>query len=203
MDKETDDQDYVTLMSVHAAKGLEFKSVFIVGLEEKLFPSFMSMDTVEALDEERRLFYVAITRAEQLLTLSYATSRYRYGQMRYNEPSRFLEEVPSQHIEATAFVRSLDREEPSSTGGSPQKSGIQGNFQKSSPGLKIDPADFKPSPAGDIQPGMKVLHLKFGAGKVLAIDGGANNRIATIFFSEMDNPQRRIMLKFARLQILD
>jgi len=203
LDKETESQDFVTLMSVHAAKGLEFKSVFIVGMEEQLFPSFMSMDTIEALDEERRLFYVAITRAEQFLTLSYATSRYRYGQMRYNEPSRFIEEVPQQHVESTAFVRSRSGEGPQPKVVQPNKSGVRGNFQKNSAGLKIDPKDFKPNPSSEIQPGMKVLHLKFGEGKVLSIDGGPNNRIATIFFQEVDNPQRRIMLKFAKLQILD
>jgi DNA helicase-2/ATP-dependent DNA helicase PcrA len=203
LDNESESPDFVTLMSVHAAKGLEFKSVFIVGMEEKLFPSFMSMDTIEALDEERRLFYVAITRAEQFLTLSYATSRYRYGQMRYNEPSRFLEEVPKGHMESTAYVRSRPSDGPEPKVIQPKKSGVQGNFQRQSAGLKIDPKDFKPSPSSEIQPGMKVLHLKFGEGKVLSIDGGANNRIATIFFQEVDNPQRRIMLKFAKLQILD
>lgn len=203
LDNESDSPDFVTLMSVHAAKGLEFKSVFIVGMEEKLFPSFMSMDTIEALDEERRLFYVAITRAEQFLALSYSTSRYRYGQMRYNEPSRFLEEVPKRHVESTAYVRSRSSEEAEPKIIKPNKSGVQGNFQRQSAGLKIDPKDFQPSPSSEIQPGMKVLHMKFGEGKVLSIDGGANNRIATIFFQEVDNPQRRIMLKFAKLQILD
>lgn len=204
LDGDTESTDFVTLMSVHSAKGLEFKSVFIVGMEEKLFPSFMSMDTIEALDEERRLFYVAITRAEQFLTLSYSTSRYRYGQMRYNEPSRFLEEVPNRHVESTSFVRSKPTTGDSSTPSQPIRAGVSGNFQqRRDTGLKIDPKNFNPSPSSEIQAGMKVLHLKFGEGKVLSIDGGANNRIATIFFQEIDNPQRRIMLKFAKLQILN
>lgn len=205
LDGDKNETDYVTLMSVHSAKGLEFKSVFIVGLEEKLFPSFMSMDTIEAIDEERRLFYVAITRAEQFLTLSYAASRYRYGSMRYNEPSRFLEEVPKNRIESSAYVRSKPKYEAESSG--PSKSGIKGNFQSrtnlNSAGLKIDPANFNPSPSSEIQAGMKVLHLKFGEGKVLAIDGSPENRIATIFFKQIDSPQRRIMLKFAKLQIVE
>ena len=198
--------DFVTLMSVHSAKGLEFKSVFLVGMEEKLFPSFMSMDTIEALDEERRLFYVAITRAELYLTLSYSKSRYRYGQMRYNEPSRFLEEIPKNHIESASYVRSRTE----SMGAKPEDrivSGVRGNFSRtttaSNSGFRIDPAHFNPSPSADIQAGMKVLHLKFGEGRVLSIDGGANNRIATIFFKGIDNPQRRIMLKFAKLQIVN
>lgn len=191
--------DYITLMSVHSAKGLEFKSVFIVGLEEKLFPSFMSMDTVEGLDEERRLFYVAITRAEQFLTLSYANSRYRYGRMQYNEPSRFLEEVPNQFVDSDRMAPRRSKVEPPTLKGA----SVSGSFKKQVQGNRIDPKNFNPSPSSDIQTGMKVLHLKFGEGKVLSIEGGEANRVATIFFRELDNPQRRIMLKYAKLQILE
>ncbi len=203
LDEKKDIDDFVTLMSVHSAKGLEFKSVFVVGLEEKLFPSFMSLDTIEGIDEERRLFYVAITRAEQFLTLSYANSRYRYGQMRYNEPSRFLNEIDIRHIESNTAMR---QSALNSTGISamPSRSGVKGNFKRVTPNttLMADPATFKPSPSSQIQAGMKVLHLKFGEGKVLSIDGSEKNKVATIFFNKIDNPQRRIMLKFAKLQIL-
>ncbi len=201
MDNE-ESGDFVTLMSVHSAKGLEFKSVFVVGLEEKLFPSFMSMDTAEGLDEERRLFYVAITRAEQYLTISYANSRYRYGKMQYNEPSRFLEEISPTHIESSFSLRRSSAGERQSA--APSGAKVIGNFRKptGNRGLKVDPSKFTPSPSTDIQAGMKVLHLKFGEGKVLSIDGNAANRVATIFFQGIDNPQRRIMLKFAKLQIL-
>jgi len=203
LDNEDTDGDRVTLMSVHSAKGLEFKSVFLVGLEEKLFPSFMSMDTAEAIEEERRLFYVAITRAEQYLTISYANSRYRYGNMHYNEPSRFIEEVPIDHLESSSSIR------PRSGGleGSNSGARVSGLFKQPrrnrEPQLRADPSTFQPSPAGKIQAGMKVMHLKFGEGKVLSIDGGKNNRVATIYFNGIDNPQRRIMLRFAKLQILD
>ena len=200
LDQSTDSNDYITLMSVHSAKGLEFKSVFLVGLEEKLFPSFMSLDTQDGIDEERRLFYVAITRAEQFLTLSYANSRYKFGQMRYNEPSRFLEEIAPQHLEST---NPLPRRSAVPTGRIGAK--VMGNFRKpnnGSTGLKVDPATFKPSPSAEIKTGMKVMHMKFGEGKVMSIDGGANNRIATIHFAGIDNPERRIMLRFAKLQIL-
>ncbi|MEL7121032.1 MAG: UvrD-helicase domain-containing protein [Bacteroidota bacterium] len=200
-DDENKTKDSVTLMSVHAAKGLEFKSVFVVGLEEKLFPSFMSMDTIEGLDEERRLFYVAITRAEQLLTVSYSASRYRYGNMRYNEPSRFLEELPRDHIESTGVVKSRQSGTPPSTKGS--TASVSGYFKKQNNIPRIDPKDFKPAPSSEIQVGMKILHLKFGRGKVLSIDGGKDNRIASIHFENIDTPQRRIMLKYAKLQILD
>lgn len=192
--------DYVTLMSAHSAKGLEFKSIFVVGLEEKLFPSYLSMDSVEGLDEERRLFYVAITRAEQYLTLSYANSRYRYGSMRYNEPSRFIEEVPGDHLENTTSIRSGSRE---SSGEGATVSGFFKSRNTASPTLRVDPKNFKADPPEKIQAGMKVLHLKFGEGKVLSIDGGKDNRVATIYFNDIDNSQRRIMLRFAKLQILD
>ncbi|MCB0634107.1 MAG: ATP-binding domain-containing protein, partial [Lewinella sp.] len=204
-DEKKTDGDHITLMSVHSAKGLEFKSVFVVGMEEKLFPSYMSMDSLEGLDEERRLFYVAITRAEQFLTLSYANARYRYGSMRYNEPSRFLEEVPRQNVESTAGLRSAPAEFANFSA-PPSGASVKGNFSRSRAAqtskVNVDPASFKPSPHDDIQAGMKVLHLKFGEGKVISIDGGKNNRVATIFFKDVENPQRRIMLKFAKLQIL-
>lgn len=202
-DNNEDEGDHITLMSVHSAKGLEFKSVFVVGLEEKLFPSYLSMDSLEGLDEERRLFYVAVTRAEQFLTLSYANARYRYGSMRYNEPSRFLEEIPRQNVESTSGTRSPSAAmSPTSNGGAR----VQGNFSRphaaQTSKVKVDPSTFKPSPHESIEAGMTVLHLKFGEGKVVSVDGGKGNRVATIHFKNVDNPQRRIMLKFAKLQIL-
>ncbi len=201
--------DVVTLMSVHAAKGLEFKSVFVVGLEEKLFPSWMSMDSADGLDEERRLFYVAITRAELYLTLSYASTRYRYGKMERNEPSRFLAEIPAEAIENTsASRRSADAEfdkvarqrehRARVTGVTPVKR--RGTARFAAP--KVDPATFKPSPISEVEEGKLVLHLKFGEGKVLKVDGGADSRIATIHFRELPQPEKRIMLKFAKLQVL-
>lgn len=195
--------DYVTLMSVHSAKGLEFPSVFVVGLEEKLFPSFMSMDTQEGIDEERRLFYVAITRAESYLTLSYAKSRYKFGKMQYPEPSRFLEEITAGHIESTTHRRASSKNDiPAKRFGAKTISPIKKRTNASSTQLRADPATFKPSPSSKIEVGMKVLHLKFGKGKVIAIDGGGANKIATIEFTEIDNPKRKIMLRFAKLQIL-
>lgn len=192
--------DYVTLMSVHSAKGLEYKSVFVVGLEEKLFPSFMSLESADGIDEERRLFYVAITRAESFLTLTFANSRYHFGKMRYNDPSRFLEEISNSHLESSSAL-SRRGSQTASMGAK-----VIGNFKKprtaANTTLKADPATFKPNPSHEIQVGMKVLHLKFGKGKVLNIEGNENSRVATIFFNEVDNPQRRIMLKFAKLQIL-
>ena len=191
--------DYITLMSVHSAKGLEFRSIFVVGLEEQLFPSFMSMESQDDIAEERRLFYVAITRAEEFLTLSYANTRYKFGKMSYNQPSRFLEEISNENIDSDIPVRQTSQEK--------MKSGVFGNFKKRSSsagaiGLMVDPATFKASPVEDIQVGMKIMHMKFGEGKVLSIDGTPRNRVATIFFKGVENPQRKIMLKFAKLQIV-
>ena len=193
MDEEKS-TDVITLMSVHSAKGLEFKSVFVVGLEENLFPSYLSLSDPNQLDEERRLFYVAITRAEEFLTLTYANSRYQYGQMRFNDPSRFLEEIPLENVDSIMPIKS----KPSF--GEPR---ILGNFKqhvskKSMP--KIDVTDFVPNDPSDISEGMKVLHMKFGEGLVKNID---ERKIATIYFDQVpENPEKRIMLQYAKLQIL-
>ncbi len=199
--EETESPDYVTLMSAHAAKGLEFKSVFVVGLEENLFPSFMSMSDPQQIDEERRLFYVAITRAEQFLTLSYANSRYQFGQMRFNDPSRFLEEISPENVNSALQVHNAYTHEGF---GTPK---LLGNFKKLAAAkeqvLAIDPAEFKASPSFKIQEGMRVMHMKFGEGKVHTIDGERDNKVATIHFKALDNPEKRIMLRFAKLQILE
>jgi DNA helicase-2/ATP-dependent DNA helicase PcrA len=199
--------DVVTMMSVHAAKGLEYRAVFVVGLEEKLFPSWMSMDTMDGLDEERRLFYVAITRAKEFLTITYANTRYRFGKMTMNEPSRFLAEIPAVAVESTSYSRRsadhefdpLARQRARVTGITPVRSKGTARFAKP----VVDPASFMPSSIDEVQVGRKVLHLKFGEGKVTKVDGGADNRIATIHFSDLAQPEKRIMLRFAKLQVLD
>jgi len=205
--EEKNNTDVITLMSVHAAKGLEYKSVFVVGLEEKLFPSWMSMDSADGMDEERRLFYVAITRAEQFLTLSYCNTRYRYGKMVMNEPSRFLTEVPAGAVENTSYSRRsekseydpLERQRAKVTGITPIRKRGTAKFTKP----KMDPSKFKPNLPSEIEVGQQVMHLKFGEGRITKVDGGAGNRIATIHFSDLAQPEKRIMLKFAKLQVLD
>lgn len=196
-DKKEENTDVVTMMSVHAAKGLEYRSVYVVGLEENLFPSFMSLSSPDQIDEERRLFYVAITRAEEYLTLSYASSRYQYGQARYNDPSRFLEELGDSNLDS---LMSISKEKT----GFP-KPKVLGNFKKLGqqkvPALGIDPKDFKASAAGNIKEGMTVIHLKFGQGVVKTID---ERMVATIFFDDLsDSKEKRIMLKYAKLQIVE
>ena len=196
-DNSDPNADVVTLMSVHSAKGLEFKSVIVGGLEEDLFPSFMSKDTPEGMDEERRLFYVAITRAEKYLTLAYARSRYRHGQMKYAEASRFLDEINTEHLDGMGTLMTAKRD-------TVEKAKISGNYNRATfktPELKIDPSQFKPSPSETIQAGMTILHLRFGEGKVVTIEGGKDNPIASIHFSEI-NETKKIALKFAKLQIM-
>lgn len=194
-------EDAVTLMSVHAAKGLEFPSVFVVGLEENLFPSFMSKDTIEGVDEERRLFYVAITRAESYLTLTYSASRYKNGKMRYNDSSRFLEEIDLSHLDADVprAKKSFATQDTTEV-----RSSIRGSFRRTAsirPPV-VDPATFRPNPSSEIKAGQRVLHLKFGEGFVKAIDGAGDKRVATITFEQLNNEEKRLMLKFAKLQIL-
>ncbi len=196
-DQENEDTDVVTLMSVHAAKGLEFKCVFVVGLEENLFPSFMSLATPGMIEEERRLFYVAITRAEEYLTLSHAKCRYHFGTTRNNDPSRFLDEIGMENIDELKSIRKKEYD------GFAQPK-ILGNFKslgRGTPQLGISEEDFEPSPPSKIKEGMKVLHLKFGEGKILSID---NRRVAKILFDSLPtNQEKRIMLNYAKLQILD
>lgn len=200
IDKDEEEVKRVKLMSVHSSKGLEFKSVFIVGLEENLFPSMMSLKSKNAraaIDEERRLFYVAVTRAEQLLSLSYASSRYRFGNMVYNNSSRFLEEISPEYLDLSTATK---RAKVSTIR---QRKGI-GRFQPMSNGNNKQAqrmANFKASPISDIVPGVKILHERFGSGEVVSIDGGASMRVATILFDDGVG-EKRIMLKFARIQVL-
>jgi len=196
MDKETEEKETVSLMSTHACKGLEFKSVFVVGMEENLFPSYMSLSSPDQIEEERRLFYVAITRAEEHLTITYANSRYQHGQMRFNDPSRFLEELPPQTIDS---VIPLNEKQGF---GEPKNLGIfKPTGLKRMKKLMVDPQNFIADDTSKIKPGMRVLHLKFGEGKVIDID---ERFVATIEFNQIAvNPKKRIMLQYAKLQILD
>lgn len=209
-DEKNDNNDHITLMSVHSAKGLEFRSIFVTGLEENLFPSFMSMEDPNGLDEERRLFYVAITRAKEFLTISYAQNRYRFGNMRVSEPSRFLDEIGGQHYELLGGIGSArgpaaGQQQPHAQ----PRASVSGNFSNprmravAKPAAPVAiPAGFKVSPVEDIVPGVTVLHLKFGEGKVISVEGPKDNKVATIQFKNDDMPERRIVLKFAKLQVM-
>ncbi len=205
--KDSENPDRVALMTIHTAKGLEFPYVFVVGLEENLFPSVQSMSSRADLEEERRLFYVAITRAQQKLTLSYAENRYRWGNLVSNEPSRFLQEIPEKHIDYPQ--KSIGRQPGFLTddnfsgilaGKTPlkQKPVNLKNFHK------LNSVPSQPVPAGssgvDIQAGMEVEHERFGKGKVISLEGVGPNTKATVFFPGIG--QKQLLLRFARLKIV-
>jgi len=202
--------DAVKLMTIHAAKGLEFPCVFAVGLEENLFPSQMSLNDREALEEERRLFYVVITRAKERLWISYANTRYRFGNLVQNDASRFLQEIPEKHLDK-AFTGMSNRPNPGagSTFGNMLNQSFDRvpSLKKLADKLQSRPAEHKPTAdfkADDVMQmtvGMEVEHQKFGFGKITHIEGGVNNRIATIAFGQ-GHGLKKIMLNYAKLRIV-
>lgn len=215
-DQEEGEQDVVTLMTIHAAKGLEFPCVYTVGMEENIFPSQMSMYDRDDLEEERRLFYVAITRAKQKLWLTFANSRYRFGSLIHNDPSRFLEELPSQFVDDSLAAKKrptqLPRENENRmkqiirTRISPKN---DVSSRSSVSGLPLQPKappaynhtpnpNFTPNTPDEFEVGDKVEHQKFGFGKISKIEGAETNRIAHIYFEALQE-EKRIMLNFAKL----
>jgi ATP-dependent DNA helicase UvrD/PcrA len=210
-DDKDGNSDVVKLMTIHAAKGLEFPCVFVAGLEENLFPNAMSINTREELEEERRLFYVAVTRAKARLWLTYANSRYRFGSLMQNEPSRFLAEIPEKHVDmsyAGGGMRNTmgsgglwNRSNPFESKARPATT-TQVVKSKSSPAVTHTPTPgFAPDDPAKMLSGMEVEHQKFGFGKILNIEGNPNNRIATIFFQN-GGGEKKIMLNYARLRIV-
>ena len=230
-EKDKENLDTVSLMTIHSAKGLEFPFVYIVGLEENLFPSQLSLNSRSDLEEERRLFYVALTRAEKQAFLTYSTSRYRWGNLTNCEPSRFLEEIDSQYLEFEGF----DRKAPKTANDHQYNDMDWENFRRPSNGngngysqYKAKPAAPKPAytppvvpknlvnvnkassasfTADDaeaimkLQSGMQVEHEKFGIGKVLNVEGMLPNKKATVFFEGVGHKQ--LLLKFAKLKIIN
>ncbi len=222
-DQDDGDNNKVSLMSIHAAKGLEFTHVQIVGLEENLFPSQMAMQSRADLEEERRLFYVALTRAKKSCSLSYALTRYKWGQLIQAEPSRFLDEInpdcvimPSaQSAKPTPFSggngfessRNAWQSMASSTS-SPFKGIKSPPTPKSVEGKPLTRLDDAASPSATppanreeaMQEGTNVMHERFGKGKVIRIEGEAPNQKATVFFPS--SGQKQLLLKFAKLQVI-
>ena len=205
-DTGTDDKelDTVKLMTIHAAKGLEFKVVFVVGLEENLFPSMLSLNSREDLEEERRLFYVACTRAEKQLYLSYANMRYRYGNLQYCEPSRFVDDISIFDLEAVSTSSSKPNIKTSWESPVQQRFNFSKQFSKPNAPKKNNTAgdikDFKADNPATLQIGMKVIHQRFGNGNIQQIEGEGPARMATINFQKFG--QKRILLKYAKLQIV-
>ena len=209
-DNDDGDDDKVALMTIHSAKGLEFPYVFIVGMEENLFPSQMAMNSREELEEERRLFYVALTRAEKEAYLSYATTRYRWGNLIFADISRFIDEIEESYLDR----RDLLDQKKNRSFGDDFSSARQGFF-KQSPSSTAGLFDKTPAPPKPTEPiktsgkpaeinaiavGSEVLHSRFGKGKVLSIEGNDDNRKATVFFPSAG--QKQLLLKFAKLELV-
>ena len=217
-DEDKENSDVVKLMTIHAAKGLEFPVVFVGGLEETLFPNAMSINTREELEEERRLFYVAITRAKFHLCLSYCNARYRFGQLQQNDPSRFLDEMNELCIDKS-YAGNSSRNHSSnnwSQGAAADRArrGFGNPPEKKQPAKSsyaVPPArpatkehtpseNFEASDTSNLQAGQKVEHQKFGFGQVVKLEGAAHNPIATIQFEI--NGEKKIMLNYAKLRIV-
>jgi DNA helicase-2/ATP-dependent DNA helicase PcrA len=226
-DEKDPNADTVKLMTIHAAKGLEFGCVFAAGLEEMLFPNALAINTREELEEERRLFYVVITRAKEKLWISYANTRYRFGSLVQNEPSRFINELPEKYLDrsyagggarnqsnwnsGSAFDRMHgggwgSANEAEKRYGPPpsKKPGTTPSYVTPKPQNKtvehVPSADFVASDISNLQVGQKVEHQKFGFGEVTKMEGSAHNPIATVKF-EM-NGEKKIMLNYAKLRII-
>ncbi len=219
-----DNEDTVTLMTIHASKGLEFPYVFIVGLEENLFPSMMSLSSRADIEEERRLFYVALTRGEKQVFLSYAGSRYKWGNLQYSEPSRFISELDSNYVEDNTMdgLMSFGKTQENSTYQISQKKDLKSFVSKTKPKSKLESRSNvsiqtnnkklkrveKPKvrsgvsndQANSIKVGMEVFHDRFGRGKVETIEGPMGDRKATVIFA--NSGTKILLLKFAKLRIL-
>ncbi|GLU44661.1 ATP-dependent helicase [Allomuricauda sp. NBRC 101325] len=223
MDKDVEDDDRVALMTIHLAKGLEFPYVYIVGMEEDLFPSAMSMNTRSELEEERRLFYVALTRAEKQAFLTYTQNRYRWGKLIDAEPSRFLEEIDEKYVDNLVPVNDGYRYKSminANIFGEVDKSKLrQIKPQNGTPPSvqtpnenqlrklrKLKPEISSPNASTmDIDPdlgiGALVNHTRFGRGKVLNIEGAGNDRKAEIHFD--NGGIKKLLLRFAKLEVLN
>src|SRR5687767_10510410 len=223
-DEKDPNADTVKVMTIHAAKGLEFSVVFVAGLEEMLFPNALSINTREELEEERRLFYVAITRAKKRLWITYANTRYRFGSLVQNEPSRFMDELPENFIDRSfagggaknqGYGNGTTFERMKGWGGSGKDwtSDNRTSTKKETPSYlapkttiqkvieHVPSTDFKASDVSNLQVGQKVEHQKFGFGEVIKKEGAAHNPIATIKFE--NNGEKKIMLNYAKLRILE
>ncbi len=205
---DPNDRNRISVMTIHSAKGLEFDYVFLTGLEENLFPSNMSMNTPEELEEERRLFYVALTRAAKGVTISFAQTRLKWGNINISNPSRFISEIDQRYVESPF--------EPDGGGHLKATSELSrqtsiNNFEKKSIGNRAAPysqppgrtpvsvpENLKELPPEEICEGVEVYHGKFGQGKVLSVEGEGANKKATVLFTEAG--QKNLLIKFANLK---
>lgn len=216
-DQDDDDNNKVTLMTIHAAKGLEFPYVYIVGMEENLFPSQMALDSRSGLEEERRLFYVALTRAEKKVSISYALSRYKWGNLQRCEPSRFIEDVDSKYLELPkqfhaetptpssrfnpSSKKPFERKKaPQQKPDQPAPRAVPRNLKKVSPHTMGDANNGSGTPL-QLDIGAEVEHDRFGKGKVVQLEGQSPNTKATVYFPAVG--QKQLLLKFAKLKVLN
>lgn len=212
--EKPDDINKVTLMTIHSAKGLEFKTVYIVGIEEGLFPSAMASTSEAGLEEERRLFYVALTRAQERATLTFARSRYKFGELTFARPSRFLGEIDQSYLDISAGANSFD---PANAFSSVSERSERKSFNLkrnnvSKPQFRFSEEKLKKQSASpsfhfsdndsssQIQPGVIVEHQRFGRGKVIQVEGEEPNIKATVDFTNAGKKQ--LLLKFAKLKII-
>ncbi|MFT6502305.1 MAG: DNA helicase-2/ATP-dependent DNA helicase PcrA [Crocinitomicaceae bacterium] len=200
-----EDKNHVTLMTIHSSKGLEFPNVYLVGLEENLFPSQMALNSRTELEEERRLFYVAITRAKTTCTLSYATSRFLWGNLISSEPSRFIDEIDRKFLEFEAPERGKGRSLSGRLGGAFSNPTASAGLNKNLASKSLTPMNrahpTKPKTGGtlDLKVGYNVEHDRFGKGKVIQLDGDGPDKKATIFFPK--HGSKTVLLRFANLKV--
>ena len=201
-DNEDDDRNKVSLMTIHLAKGLEFPYVYIVGLEENLFPSAMNLNSRNELEEERRLFYVALTRAEKKVFLSYVLSRYRWGKLVDSEQSRFINEIKDEYIQRNIIQKSSNF--PFSDKPSFNKVGIRYKKPETRPPknfVKIKKSSINSNLFDNkLSIGNIVIHDRFGKGKVIYIEGVSDNLKAEILFEKVGT--KKLLLRFSKLKII-
>lgn len=201
-EKEEEDSHKVKLMTIHAAKGLEFDYVYITGLEENLFPSSLSISSKRELEEERRLFYVAITRAKKVLTVTHAQTRYRFGSLQFCEPSRFLDELPRACMKtiekASAGRGTFAKKEVKTNEWSGRTFAKKEVTAKPKPELNIA-AIGRLAKVSDLTPGLRIYHMKFGYGTVARVEGPTTDAKAIIAFDTLG--EKVLLLKFAKLII--
>ena len=198
--EKPEDNNKVTLMTIHSAKGLEFENVFIVGMGEELFPAQQSAYSPSALEEERRLFYVALTRAEKRVIMTYSTSRYKNGNVVYPQPSRFIAEIDPHYLEGFFTPARSSSERTLNIPGRPERMARPNiQLQQKVEVPDIDTSKLKPINGELIVPGMVIFHPNFGAGKVVALDGLGVNKKAKVAFAQ--HGQKVLLLKFAKLYV--
>jgi DNA helicase-2/ATP-dependent DNA helicase PcrA len=203
-DNEKDeDRDKVTLMTMHSAKGLEFKVVYVAGMEDTLFPSPLSAGNPKELEEERRLFYVAVTRAEKLATLSYALNRYKWGNLERSNPSRFLREIDQEFLDypqtgGKPFQRrNIFGSKPASIKEELHSYGPSGRFKKVRASENRTEVALNETDNG-FSEGDTVQHERFGNGLIISIEGLPPNTTATVEFE--NDGTKKLLLRFARLK---